>query len=202
MGRESPLPYPVNPGSNHNYDTANCGRTLEPYFYMNPGTFLQSNPLHSSSGSITNGIEGPIWPHHHQINLSPHSSTSPIYNTIHFSQPLSSSSSSSSSMNKHISPPWSSALLSAYMLHFWPGSFAGGSSSTSNNNSSQSGRLSPTGNPLKQTSSSSSSNSLVSSSNSLEQNSSSSPLQHSMLELLRKKAQNQRCSIFDNLEKK
>ena len=200
MGRESPLPYPVNPGSNHNYDTANCGRSLEPYFYMNPGTFLQSNPVHSSTGSITNGIEGPIWPHHHQINLSPHSSTSSIYNTIHFSQPL--SSSSSSSMNKHISPPWSSALLSAYMLHFWPGSFAGGSSSTSNNNSSQSGRLSPTGNPLKQTSSSSSSNSLVSSSNSLEQNSSSSPLQHSMLELLRKKAQNQRCSIFDNLEKK
>lgn len=183
LGRESPVSYLNAPGSNgavnfSNSFDQNCGRPND-YFYMNPASFLHPSIASPSSlihGAINGGtVENQIWP---QFNLS-HAplSSSPLY----ASQP--------SSLSKQIPNPWSSALFSAYMLHFWPGSGSGSGSAATNSlpNGSLSGRLSPNA-----------THSLKLSHNSLGPSSSSShfhplSLQHqqSMLEILRQKAQHQ-----------
>jgi hypothetical protein len=157
----------------NNFDP-NCVRGND-YFYMNPTTLLpsaiSSTPMHTTIGSINNGMGESLW------NISPGAlSSSPLHSSsINLSQ--------SGPSPKQIANPWSSALLSAYMLHFWPNS--------SNVNGNHSGRFSPTNvHPLKK----SSQNMPLIQSNHIHSGPVVQQHQQSMLELLRQTAQHHICS--------
>jgi hypothetical protein len=138
---------------------------------MNPTTLLpsaiSSTPMHTTIGSINNGMGESLW------NISQGSSLHS--SSINLSQ--------SGPSPKQIANPWSSALLSAYMLHFWPNS--------SNVNGNHSGRFSPTAlHSLKINSQ----NIPLIQSNHIHSGPVVQQHQQSMLELLRQTAQHHICS--------
>ena len=178
MGRDSPPSY-LN-GSNPSQHSVNLSPSFDPncirnndFFYLSPSALLHS-PMGSPSmppiGGINTRIGDNMW---NSLNLS-HSPLSPPP----LPSPLHSGSinlTQTSPLSKQMVNPWSSALLSAYMLQLWP----------NGSNGSQTGRVSPTGlHSLK----SSSGNTPLIHSNHI-QYSGVQQQQQSMLEILRQTAQ-------------